>query len=108
MLTVEDARRLALALPEVTEQGHHGFPSFRVEGRIFATLPDAERLHVMVDYDDTCAAVAEDPIGCEELWWGKRLRGVHVHLGHADPVLVAEMLDAAWRLKAPKRLLAGL
>ncbi len=29
---------MALALPESVEQDHHGMPSFRVRGRIFATL----------------------------------------------------------------------
>ena len=39
-MTPDEARRLALALPESAEQDHHGFPSFRIRGRIFATLPD--------------------------------------------------------------------
>jgi hypothetical protein len=36
--SAEQARRLALALPEAVEQDHHGRPSFRVAGKIFATL----------------------------------------------------------------------
>ena len=39
-MTSEEARRLALALPEAVEQDHHGRPSFRVAGKIFATLWD--------------------------------------------------------------------
>ena len=31
------ARRLALALPDAVEEDHHGRPSFRVGGKIFAT-----------------------------------------------------------------------
>ena len=43
-LTVAGFRRVALSLPEVTEEAHMGHPDFRVRGRIFATLgaPDAE------------------------------------------------------------------
>jgi hypothetical protein len=37
-MKAEEARRLALAQPEATEQDHHGRPSFRVAGKIFATL----------------------------------------------------------------------
>ena len=37
-VSLDDLRRLALALPEATEQDHHGKPSFRVGGKIFATL----------------------------------------------------------------------
>jgi len=37
MASPDDIRRLALALPETAEADHHGMPSFRVNGRIFAT-----------------------------------------------------------------------
>jgi hypothetical protein len=46
MATTDEARRMALALPESTEADHHGFPSFRVRGKIFATLPDESHLNV--------------------------------------------------------------
>jgi hypothetical protein len=42
-------RRLALALPEAVEADHHGRPSFRVAGRIFATLWDVDHMNVMLD-----------------------------------------------------------
>lgn len=35
-----EVRRAALALPEVTEADHHGRPSFRVHGKIVATIAD--------------------------------------------------------------------
>jgi hypothetical protein len=37
MVSRKQARELALALPEAVEQDHHGRPSFRVAGKIFAT-----------------------------------------------------------------------
>ena len=103
-MTADDARRLALALPETTEQDHWGAPSFRIRGHIFATLPPNETLNVMVDMGETKAVVAAEPDIFEELWWGKRLRGVRIKLPRADETVVAELLDSAWRLKAPKRL----
>ena len=48
-MTAEEARRLALRLPDAVEQDHHGRPSFRVGGKIFATLWDARTMNVMVD-----------------------------------------------------------
>jgi len=45
MVTAAAARRMALALPEATEQDHHGMNSFRVQGKIFATVADRERVH---------------------------------------------------------------
>jgi hypothetical protein len=104
MISLDDARRVALSLPEAAEQDHHGRGSFRVRGKIFATLPDAGHLNVFVDSNEVAGVVAEWPDACAELWWGKQLRGVHVNLDHADPALVAELLADAWRRKAPTTL----
>jgi hypothetical protein len=103
-MTVEQVRRLALALPEAIEQDHWGNPSFRIRGRIFATVPDAQHVNVMIEPFDVEAAVRAEPETCEELWWGKELRGVRVSLPNVDPNLLEELLRAAWRRKAPKRL----
>jgi hypothetical protein len=54
-------RRLALVLPEAVEQNHFGRPSFRVRGRIFATLPDSEHLNVMIDAFDADGVVRKYP-----------------------------------------------
>lgn len=102
-----DACAIALALPEVTEQDHHGRPSYRVGGKIFTTVPDDEHLHVMVDEHDIRAAVADDPAAYQEKWWGRRLACVRVDLAKADRERVVELIDAAWRRKAPRRLLGS-
>ena len=81
--TLAQARKLALALPEVTEEPHHDMASFRVRGKIFATVPDDTHLRVMVDEMEIRAAVAENPDVCEELYWGKRLACVVVNLRRA-------------------------
>ncbi len=79
--------------------------SFRVRGKIFATVPpDEEHLHIFVDAMETAAAVAHDPQAFEELWWGKKLSGVRVNLAAAEGVRVQELLEESWRSKAPKSL----
>jgi len=88
----------------VIEQEHWGNPSFRIRGRIFATVPDAEHLNVMIDPFDVEAVVREDPDACEELRWGKEIRGVRVSLNKAGSTMVETLLETAWRRKAPKRL----
>ena len=98
------AHAFALALPEAEQLDHHGIPSFRVRGRIFATAPDDEHLRVMADEGEIRAAAAEDPDAFEEFWWGSRLSGVVVDLRVAQPDQVRELLTDAWRRKAPKRL----
>ena len=49
MTTNGQARELALELPEAVEADHHGRPSFRVAGKILATLWDETHLNVMLD-----------------------------------------------------------
>jgi len=101
---VVDARGIALALPEAVEQDHHGFPSFRVRGRIFATLPDDDTLRVLLDPDAVEEAVAATPDQCSVLRWGAKVSGVAVHLPAADPDVVADLLADAWRRRAPATL----
>ncbi|MGA2322166.1 MAG: MmcQ/YjbR family DNA-binding protein [Solirubrobacteraceae bacterium] len=105
MVSRERVRQLALALPAAVEVGHHGRPSFRVAGRIFATLWDEGHMNVMLDEPGIQTAVQGNPDACEEFWWGKRLRAVHVSLDRADEALAGELLADAWEQKAPKRLL---
>ncbi len=107
MLSAEDARRLALALPEAVEQDHHGRPSFRVAGKIFATQWDSEHMNVMLDEDGIRTAIHDHPETCAEVWWGKRLAAVRVDLARAHVDLLANLLAEAWEAKAPKRILGG-
>jgi hypothetical protein len=104
-MTHDDVRAIALALPEAVEQDHHGRPSFRVNKKIFATLWSSTQLNVMLDEHGILAAAEEAPDVCAPLYWGKRLSAAQLDLAEADPKLVAELLEEAWSLKAPRRLL---
>ena len=107
MVSLEQARQLALAFPEAVEQDHHGRPSFRVAGKIFATLWDEDHMNVMLDEGGILTAVQANQQTCEEVWWGKRLAAVRVGLRHADADLLADLLSDAWENKAPRRLHPG-
>jgi hypothetical protein len=100
MISAEQARTLALALPDVVEQDHHGRPSFRVSSRIFATLWDHEHMNVMLDEPGILTAVQADPGVCAEVWWGKRRAAVQVTLSAAEPALLSELLADAWERKS--------
>jgi hypothetical protein len=106
MVSVDHARALALALPEAIEQDHFGRPSFRVGGKVFATLPDETHMNVMVDPDGVRTAAQAEPSACAERWWGKRLAAVQVDLARADADLLSDLLADAWERRAPKRLLS--
>lgn len=99
MVTDADARRLALALPGAFEHDHHGFPSFRVNGRIFATLPGQNRLRAMLDEGGIRSAAAAWPNACREFYWGSRLSCVEINLDDADEALVGDLLADAWEHK---------
>ena len=99
-----DARRIALSLPEAAEQDHHGRPSFRVAGKIFATLWDEEHMNVMLDEPGIHTAVEAHPAICAEVWWGKRLAAVRVDLRTAREELLGDLLADAWERRAPARL----
>ena len=96
-VSMDDVRALALALPGVTEQDHHGMPSFRVHGKIVATVPDESHLRVMLDEAGIRTAVAETPAVCQEFYWGTRLACVVVDLTAAPAPLVQDLLNDAWR-----------
>ena len=105
MVPSDEARELALALPEAVEQDHHGRPSFRVAGKIFATQWAEQHMNVMLDEGGILTAIDGRPEACEEVRWGKRLAAVRVDLRRIDRQTLESLLADAWEGKAPKRLL---
>lgn len=107
---LDRARRFALGLPEATEEPHFDLSSWRVRGKIFATIPPGgDTLRISVGPDECQALIEGDPAAFAEIIWGKRpVRDwVQVNLPVADPAEVRELLEDAWRRKAPKRVVAA-
>lgn len=102
-MTAEDARRLALALAGTIERDHHGRPSFRVSGKIFATIWNETTMNVMLDGPGIRTAVETYPAWCSERYWGGRLAAVAVALRGAPEQELAEILADAWEAKAGRR-----
>ncbi|WP_367872536.1 MmcQ/YjbR family DNA-binding protein [Luteolibacter sp. Populi] len=99
----------ALSLPEVTEEPHFEKASFRVRGKIFATLPaEEEYLHLFVAAEHRAAALDAHADFIEELMWGKKVAGLRISLAHASSAAVKQLVTQAWRDKAPKALVAKL
>lgn len=104
----DEAVAALLALPGVTEADHHGRRSFRVGGgKVVATVPEDGVLHVMVGEDVARAVTSGAADGVELLRWGQRLSGVRVALADVDPDLLAELVEDAWRRRAPAALRKG-
>ena len=109
-MRLSTARRFALSLPETTEEPHFEKSSFRVRGKIFATVPvGGKHLHVHVDPAELKALVEHEPDAFDEIVFGKRVvqDWIRVTLATAERDQVEELLEDAWRRKAPKRVLAA-
>jgi hypothetical protein len=105
LVTPDDVRALALTLPGTEERPHHERTSFRVGGKIYATMPpDGATLNVLLDEEEARSAASDE--GVDLLWWGTRLSGVQVALVTAEPAVVAELLEDAWYRRAPRDLVA--
>ena len=106
-MNISQVRRLALSLPEVSEEPHFHLSSFRVNGKIFATVPpDGSFLNVFVDETQREMMVAVDSKVYETLWWGKKVAGLRVNVTAAKVSDVKELLRMAWERKASKSLRA--
>ncbi len=100
-VTLEAIRKVALALPEVTEEPHHHFGSFRVRGKIFATVPPGgELLHIFVSEQDREHALAMDPEFLEPLLWGGKVVGVRARLPVAVKATVLDLVRKAYAHKS--------
>ncbi|MGE0394274.1 MAG: MmcQ/YjbR family DNA-binding protein [Vicinamibacterales bacterium] len=98
-MTVNEFRRLVLALTGAEEGAHMGHPDFRVGGRVFASLHGTP-LHGMAKVSphdqarliETCPDVFEPEAGA----WG-RAGCTRVRLEQATTEEVGEALTLAWQ-----------
>jgi hypothetical protein len=106
---VAAVRKHALSLPEVTEQPHFDYTSFRVRDKIFATVPpDEMHVHVFVGEEHRKPFMAMYPQNIAALTWGKKVVGLRVALADAEPAVVKQLVSFAWQNKAPKSLKSKL
>ena len=107
-LKLQQVQRFAMSLPSVTEEPHFNYSSFRVGGKIFATVPpEGQHLHVFVEEEQRQVALVLEPKSAEKLLWGKKVVGLRITLAEAKVSFVEQLLQQAWSRKAPKRLLAA-
>jgi hypothetical protein len=106
MMKLAEVRRYALSMPAAHEEPHFNYSSFRVNGKIFATVPPGDEiLNIFVAEEQRERALAVDPEFIEKLPWGKQIVGLRISLANAKPKVVKQLLFQAWARKAPKNLL---
>jgi len=100
---IDSVRKHALSLEAVTEEPHHNYSSFRVRGKIFATIPPEEEfIHVFVAEEDREPALAMYPDFIEKLLWGAKVVGLRVSLATAKPAVVKSLLAKAYETRVQK------
>ncbi len=105
MLSREDIRHTALALPEAFETPHFHMASFRVNGKIFCTLHDPEpRIMLKLNPEDQhnlCDGEVIQPVPGA---WGKR-GATFVYFEMLESHRLPSLMRLAWANVAPRRLL---
>ncbi|RLP98018.1 MmcQ/YjbR family DNA-binding protein [Micromonospora sp. CV4] len=109
MIRLADLRSYAMALPEVVEKPHFRLPGFRVADKLLAHLErgDAHAI-VCVGQAEASTAAADQPDIYEEVWRNGRIFvGLRVDLCKVTEERMRELIEHAWRNRAPKRLVAA-
>jgi len=108
VLTLADLRGYAMALPDVEEKTHFRLPGFRVADKLLAHLQHGDtHAIVCVGRTEAEAAAAAEPEVFEEVWRSGRIFvGLRVDLAEVTEDRMRELVEHAWRNRAPKRLVA--
>ncbi|GHE89384.1 hypothetical protein GCM10014715_52340 [Streptomyces spiralis] len=107
MPDAEDVRRIALSLPDTTEKIAWSMPTFRVAGKMFATLPEDETsIAVRCPKEERDELVLAEP---EKFWIAdheSQFAWVRARLAALeDEDELRDILADSWRQAAPPRLL---
>jgi hypothetical protein len=107
MASADEVRELALSLPGAHESHHFDVTDFRVNNKIFCTLPRPGQMGMRIGVDEQAALLAEDPDTFERAKgkWGEQ-GWTLIRLDAVDQEQLRELIIEAWRTRAPKKLLA--
>lgn len=107
-VTFAVARRLALALPGVTEGTSYRTPAFKVAGKFFFRLrEDAESLAIKIDFDTREALLEANPRAFFITDHYVGYPALCVRLSTVQLPELKALLDQSWRFVAPKKLAAA-
>lgn len=106
MVTVEDVRAVAMALPRTTEHLIHDRVKFRVKQIVYVAFSrDETVMGFAFPKEERSALVAARPDvfsmpGTSDL----RYHWVHASMAALDPDEMRELVEDAWRMVVPKRV----
>jgi hypothetical protein len=96
-----------LGLPGIEEGTSYGSPSLKVKGKFLTRLREPDILVVVCPLDEKEFLIEADPAVFFETPHYKGWPAVLVRLSKIDREHLKERLERAWRLQAPKRMLAA-
>lgn len=106
MITIEQARKMALALPEAEEKSHFHLAGFWVKNKIFATI-HADKCYVMVNLSPIDQSVFcsfnKEVIFPVPGGWGKH-GATFINLKKVRKSMFLDALNTAWKTTAPPKL----
>jgi hypothetical protein len=105
-ITAHDFRKLALSMPGAEEREHMGHPDFRVNGKIFATLPERATLDewgmVRLSPAEQREFTKSDAFESVGGHWG-RLGCTYVRLAAVDRETLHRAIELAWEARASRQ-----
>jgi hypothetical protein len=107
-MTGDAFRRAALSFPEAVEKEPWGHPTFRVRDKMFASMSsEGESGTVKATREAQAALVGSEPETFSVPAYVGQHGWVGIRLERVDPEEALELLDEAWRMTAPKRVVAA-
>lgn len=103
-ISAEKLRQYLLELPEVEQRETWGHPTFRVQDKLFASLPDDATAIVKTTPAEQAELIADDPKVFAVAPRVGRYGWVTVQLRKVGAEHMRELARAAWRRTAPQRL----
>ncbi len=109
MVTVDDIRACAMALPRTEEHLIHDHVKFRVGKIVYASVsPDETIMGFGSPREERDALIAAEPAKfCLPRLSDQRFNWVHARMAELSVAEMRELVTEAWRMVVPKRVAAG-
>jgi hypothetical protein len=107
-VTWDTVMEISLALPGTVESTSYGTPACKVAGKLFVRLhPEGDWIVVHIETADRAMRMQADPKAFFITDHYAAYPWMLVRLSAVRQDDLADLLEEAWRLRAPKRLLAS-
>jgi hypothetical protein len=105
MISGDEVRRIALSFPGTEERETWGHPTFRYGDKMFMGMDTAGTGgSLKATKEDQAALIESDPQTFSKAAYVGHHGWVAVDLGRVDPDEMRELIEEAWRMTAPKRV----